>query len=76
MSFFGEKFLDPSVDVPHSPPGTYPMAPFDNGKNLTDSEKRFFLKNTEKNLRKTALYTRSLLELAKEEFLSGTKLAE
>lgn len=68
-AFFGKQFLDPTVDVPHSPKGMFKMAEFDTTTRLTQKEKEEFLKNTAKSLEKTGFFTRSLLNLAKEEFL-------
>ncbi len=67
--FFGDQFLNPSIDVPNSPKGKFPLALYENSSSLSQKEKIVFLKNTAKSLQKTAFYTRSLLELAKEEFL-------
>ena len=71
--FFGKRFLDPKIDVPNSPKGTFPMKDFDQNTHFSKKEKDVFLQNTAKNLNKTAIYTRSLLELSKEEFLSNSK---
>jgi len=69
FKFFGQKFLDPKIDVPNSPKSDFDMNDFDKSERLTKKEKKEFLKQTSKTLEKTGLYTRSLLELAKEEFL-------
>ena len=68
-TFFGEQFLDSSIDVPNSPKGKFPLSPYEKSSKLSQKEKTLFLKNTAKSLQKTAFYTRSLLELAKEDFL-------
>ena len=71
--FFGEKFLDPKIDVPNSPKDHYPMKTFDNNNRLNPKAKQAFLRKTSKNLEKTAYYSRSLLELAKTEFIPKLK---
>ena len=68
-TFFGDQFLNPSIDVPNSPKGKFPLSPYEQSSSLSQKEKTLFLKNTAKSLQKTAFYTRSLLELAKDEFL-------
>ncbi len=68
-TFFGDQFLNPSIDVPNSPKGKFPLSPYEQSLRLSEKEKTIFLQNTAKSLEKTAFYTRSLLELAKEEFL-------
>src|SRR3989338_8997302 len=70
FTFFGKRFLESAIDVPHSPKGTFPMKPFDETKELSSAKKHLFIQNTAQSLEKTGFYTRSLLELAKEEFLS------
>jgi hypothetical protein len=75
FAFFGKKFLSPTVDVPNSPEGSFPLDEFDKTKRLSQKEKNAFLKVTAKNLEKTAIYTRSLLELARAEFISPKSLA-
>jgi len=69
FTFFGKKFLDASVDVPNQPHLKQKMAGFGKSTRLSRKVKNEFLKNTAETLRKTGVYTRSLLELAKEEFL-------
>ncbi len=72
-TFFGKRFLDPTVNVPNSPKGTFNLAEFDSTTQLTQKEKEVFLRNTAKSLEKTGFFTRSLLNLAKEEFLLKAK---
>ena len=70
--FFGKKFFDEAIDVPNSPVGTFSVEKFDALKKISSLEQKhkdLFFKRTRESLEKTGLYVRSLLELAKEEFL-------
>jgi hypothetical protein len=70
-AYFGRKFLDPSIDLPRSPQAHYPIETLDKESRLTSIQKKIFLETTTKNLKKTAYYSRSLIQLAREEFLKG-----
>ncbi len=70
-AYFGRSFLDPSIDLPRSPKAHYPIETIEKESRLTAKEKKIFLETTTKNLKKTAYYSRSLIQLAREEFLKG-----
>lgn len=69
-TYFGRKFFDPSIKLAgRTTP--YPIQEIEKEARLKEREKKTFLETTAKNLKKTAYYSRSLLELAHEEFLKN-----
>lgn len=69
-AYFGRKFFDPSIHLAEQPT-PYPIQDIEKEGRLTEKEKKIFMETTAKNLKKTAYYSRSLLELAHEEFLKN-----
>ncbi|MBI4040781.1 MAG: hypothetical protein HY390_02820 [Deltaproteobacteria bacterium] len=67
--FFGETYLSPDRNVASTPKDQWEMSKFDHPPYLTQKEKKKFMTSTKESLTKTGYFTRSLLELAKEEFL-------